>query len=118
MSFRVILLVIGIGLVVISGCVRERPIPVDNFIGGGGRNQSNVSQGYVPDTSTGKGLCDQACIDFCQTHPNTPGPPWDKIIPPGSTKNCKTILEEELDIPDLSTCRECKCICPVEEGLI
>ncbi|MCK4531909.1 MAG: hypothetical protein KAT94_03505 [Candidatus Aenigmarchaeota archaeon] len=67
--------------------------------------------GYVPDTSTGKGLCEQGCNDFCNANPNTPSIPWHEITPPGSTKNCKTILEEELGVADLSTCKECKCMC-------
>lgn len=72
----------------------------------------NESQGgYVPDTSTEIGICEKACIDFCQTHPNTPFIPWREITPQGSTKNCKTIIEEELGLADLSQCEQCKCVC-------
>ena len=72
--------------------------------------------GYVQDTGDAGtegdlGICDQACIDFCNANPNTPSTPWHEITPQGSTKNCKTILEEELGVADLSTCEQCKCMC-------
>jgi len=72
----------------------------------------NESQGQVPDTGTQRGLsrCDRACVTFCDSRPNTPFIPWEEITPRGSTKNCKTILEEELGVADLITCEECKCV--------
>ena len=64
-----------------------------------------------PDAGRVLNVCDQACIDVCGSRPNTPSIPWHEITPPGSTKNCKTILEEELGVADLSTCEQCKCVC-------
>lgn len=78
--------------------------------------ESKESQTPVQNESEEIGICDQTCIDFCKANPNTPGPTWDKITPPGSGKNCKTILEEELGMDDLSLCEECKCLCFFEEN--
>jgi len=117
MRVRDTLLIFGLILILASVYYFQQvgnPIlPVSLPGGNNDYNEPNESQGYVPDTGTEKNLsiCDQTCIDFCETHPNTQGPPWDQITPPGSTKNCKTIIEEELGIPDLSTCEECKCMC-------
>lgn len=73
----------------------------------------NEPQTYVQDTGTQRdiGICGWACVDFCNANPNVSFIPWHEIVPHGSTKNCKTILEEELGVADLSTCKQCKCVC-------
>ena len=84
----------------------------DNFL-----YEVSVRSNKIVNISVGGDLnpCDLACITFCDSRPNTSWIAWEEITPSGSTKNCKTILEEELGIADLSTCKECKCMCPLFE---
>lgn len=103
-------------IVAASGCVQEGDTPAANM-----ETQDNVQREQGNSTMRNNNSaeitpCDQACINFCTAHPNTPGPAWDKLIPPGSAKNCKTILEEELGLSDLSECEDCKCMCFFEEN--
>ena len=113
-NFRfAVLIIVLFSMLTVSGCVQQGRPPAggDAYAGSPGQtaNQSvtNASSG-----TEGRELniCDRACIDFCNAHPGTPGPKWEEITPPGSTKNCKTILEEDMGIP-ISTCKECKCMC-------
>jgi len=84
----------------------------DNFL-----YEVSVRSNKIVNISVGGDLnpCDLACITLCDSRPNTLFIPWEEITPRGSTKNCKTILEEELGVADLSTCEECKCVCPLFE---
>jgi len=114
MNFRfAVLIILLFFMLAVSGCVQQGGPTAggDAYAGNPDKTTSHSVTNASSGTEGGElNICDRACIDFCNAHPGMPGPEWEEITPPGSTKNCKTILEEELGIP-ISTCKECKCMC-------